>query len=118
MTTVWPAARPLTLLTLTFVSPGLADAASVAGAGDARKTIELLFSSTAFAVETLPTSQPARAQDTNAAGVFLTPLSPLTMLKLLSADGVAGLFAGLPPSVRSVQYLKDDEKPTEPSGRK
>src|SRR6059058_1391405 len=115
MTTVWPAARPLTLLTLTFVSPGLAGAASVAGAGDARKTIELLFSSTAFAVETLPTSQPARAQGTHGAGVFLTPL---TMLKLLSADGVAGLFAGLPPSVRSVQYLKDDEKPTEPSGLK
>ena len=29
-----------------------------------------------------------------------------------------GEFAGLPPSVVSVQYLNDDEKPTEPSGLK
>ena len=40
------------------------------------------------------------------------------MLKFESADGVGGLFAGLPPSVVSVQYLNDDEKPIVPSGRK
>jgi hypothetical protein len=43
--------------------------------------IALLFSSTALAVETLPTSQPALAQGTHGAGVFLAvPESPLTML--------------------------------------
>ena len=103
-------------MTLTVVSPGLAGAASVAGAGFVRKTIALLFSSTALAVETLPTSHPARAHGTHGAGVFAPPV--VTMLKFGSADASGGLFAGLPPSVVSVQYLNDDEKPTEPFGRK
>ena len=79
----------------------------------------MLFSSTAFAVETLPTSQPARAHGTHGAGViFGEPESPLTMLGFVSADAVGGEVAGFPPSVVSVQYLKDDEKPTEPFGLK
>src|SRR5207253_7580721 len=99
------------LLTLTLVAPIAAAAASAVGGGDVRKVIALLFSSTAFAVETLPTSQPARAHGTHGAGVvFGVPESPLTMLRLAFADGVAGLFAGLPPSVVSVQYLNEDEK--------
>src|SRR2546423_117204 len=73
-----PGVNPLTLATLMLVAPAVVGAASVVG--PARKTIALLFSSTAFAVETLPTSQPARAQGTHDAGVFFTPLSPLTML--------------------------------------
>ena len=85
----------------------------------------MLFSSTAFAVPTLPTSQPARVNGTHGAGALRTaPVPPseagslVTMLKFESADGVGGLFAGFPPSVVSVQYLKLDENPTEPSGRK
>src|SRR6266566_4231554 len=74
---------------------------------------------TAFAVETFPTSQPARAHGTHGAGVFFgEPESPVTMLKLVSADGVGGVVAGLPPSVVSVQYLNEDEKPTDPFGLK
>ena len=80
--------------------------------------IALLFSSTAFAVDTLPTSQPARAHGTHGAGVLFAPVSPVIMLKLVSADAVGGLFARLPPSVTSVQYLNDDENPTDPSGLK
>src|SRR5436305_1686974 len=93
MTTVWPAARPLTLLTLTFVSPGLAGAASVAGAGDARKTIESLFSSTAFAVETLPTSQPGRAQGTDGAGVVGLGAGAVEVAGLRARDGRGGAGA-------------------------
>ena len=44
--------------------------------------------------------------------------SALTMLKSLSAEAVGGVFAGLPPSVVSVQYLNVDENPLEPSARK
>src|SRR2546421_11164917 len=107
------------LLTLTLVAPIAAAAARAVGGGDVRKVIALLFSSTAFAVETLPTSQPARAHGTHGAGVFFgEPESPVTMLKFVSAEGVGGDVAGLPPSVVSVQYLKDDEKPTEPLGLK
>src|SRR5712691_10886171 len=112
-----PEVKPLTLATLMLVAPAAAGAASVVG--PARKTMALLFSSTAFAVETLPTSQPARAHGTHGAGVFFAePESPLTMLKLVSADGVGGVVAGLPPSVLSVQYLNEDEKPTDPLGLK
>ena len=100
-----------------LVSPIVAAAASVVG--PARKVIALLFSSTAFAVETLPTSQPARAHGTHGAGVFFAePESPLTMLKFVSADGVGGTVAGFPPSTESVQYLNEDEKPTDPFGLK
>src|SRR5947199_10516424 len=110
-----PAVKPLTFPTLMLVSPIAAGAESVVG--PAAKVIALLFSSTAFAVETLPTSQPARAHGTHGAGVFFgEPESPVTMLKFVSAEGVGGDVAGLPPSVVSVQYLKDDEKPTEPLG--
>jgi hypothetical protein len=49
---------------------------------------------------------------------FGVPESPLTMLKFGSADGVGGTVAGLPPSVRSLQYLNEDEKPTVPFGQK
>src|SRR6266516_2111765 len=92
---------------------------SIVIAMPAAKVIALLFSSTAFAVETLPTSQPARAHGTHGAGVFFgEPGSPVTMLKFVSADGVGGVVAGLPPSVVSVQYLNEDEKPTDPFGLK
>ena len=84
-TTVWPAARPVTLATLTLVSPAAAAAASeVAGE---RRMIELLFSSTVLATPTLPTSQPARVNGTHGAGAFrAAPVPPsdggsaLTML--------------------------------------
>ena len=112
-----PTANPLTLATFTLVSPALAAAAVTVG--PAPKTIELLFSSTAFAVETFPTSHPARVYGTHGAGVFFgVPESPLTMLKFVSPGGVGGLVAEFPPSVMSVQYLKDDEKPTLPFERK
>src|SRR6185437_8740746 len=117
MTTFWPEASPVTLLTLTVNAPAAAAFFSDVAAGELRKMIELLFSSTAFAVETLPTSQPARAHGTHGAGVFFGAGSPVTMLKFGSADGLTGEFAGLPPSVRSVQYLNEDEKLT-PPGRK
>src|SRR6188508_2471574 len=103
-----PTWKPLTLATLTFVSPAFA--AATVTVGPAAKTIELLFSSTAFAVETFPTSQPARVHGTHGAGVFFgCPESPLTMLKFVSPGGVGGSVAGLPPSVMSVQYLNEDE---------
>src|SRR6185437_6355794 len=118
-TTFCPGARPAVLLTLTLVSPTLAGDASDVAAGLVRNVIALLFSSTAFAVETLPTSQPARAHGTHGAGVFFCRAGvPVTMLKLGSAEAVGGLLAGLPPSVVSVQYLNEDEKPTDPSGWK
>src|SRR5262245_50318413 len=112
-----PTWNPPTLATLTFVSPAL-DAAAVT-VGPAPKTIALLFSSTAFAVETFPTSQPARVYATHGAGVvFGWPESPLTMLGFRSPGGVGGIVAGLPASVTSVQYLNDDENPTLPFERK
>ena len=40
------------------------------------------------------------------------------MFGFVSPGGVGGLVAGFPPSVMSVQYLKDDEKPTLPFDRK
>src|SRR5882724_3010140 len=118
-TTLSPAARPATLLTVTVVAPGAAATFSDVAGGELRKVIAVLFSSTAFAVETLPTSQPARAHGTHGAGVFFCNAGvPVTMLKLGSAEAVGGLLAGLPPSVVSVQYLNEDEKPTDPSGLK
>ena len=115
--TCMPTVKPVTLATLTLVAP--AAAAAAVTVGPAPKTIELLFSSTAFAVETFPTSQPARVHGTQGAGVFFAePESPLTMLKFVSPGGVGGSVAGLPPSVMSVQYLNEDEKPTLPFGRK
>src|SRR5690242_9481474 len=78
--TFCPAAKPVTLLTVTVVAPA-AEAFFSCVAGELLKTIALLFSSTAFAVEMLPTSQPARAHGTHGAGVFFgVPLSPVTML--------------------------------------
>src|SRR5437016_3504596 len=60
----------------------------------------LVFSSTVFATEMLPTSQPARVYDTHGAGVvFGVPLSPFTMFGVVSAGAATG----------SVQYLNDDE---------
>ena len=93
-----------------FVAPIAEAAARTVGLGDpggvVRKMIELLFSSTVFATPTLPTSQPARVNGTHGAGALRTaPVPPseagsaLTMLKFESADGVGGVFAGLPPSV-------------------
>ena len=75
-TIVWPAARPLMLLTLMFVSPAVAAAASDVGAGDVRNAIAVLFSSTALAVPTLPTSQPARVNGTHGAGALRTVPEP------------------------------------------
>src|SRR4051812_12422258 len=124
-TIVWPVARPLTLVTLMFVAPAAAAAARLVGAGEVRRTIALLFSRTVLATPTLPTSQPARVYGTHGAGALRTaPVPPrdagsaLIMLKFESAEAVGGVFAGLPPSVLSVQYLNEDEKPTDPSGRK
>src|SRR5689334_15866841 len=95
-TTVWPAERPATLTTLTFVSPAAEAAARVVAPGE-RRMIELLFSRTVFATLTLPTSQPARVKGTHGAGALrAAPVppsdggSPLTMLQFESADGVGG----------------------------
>ncbi len=85
--TFWPADRPATLATFTFVEPAGAAAASVVACAATRDTIEVLFSSTALAVPTLPTSQPARVNGTQGAGALRTaPVPPsdggsaLTML--------------------------------------
>ena len=102
-----------------FVAPADAAAARFVGPASLRNAIALLFSSTVFATLTSPTSHPARVYGTHGAGALRAlPVPPseagsaLTMLKFVSADGVGGLFAGLPPSVLSVQYLNEDEKPT------
>src|SRR5262249_28753689 len=93
--TVRPGRNAETLATLMFVAPaGDAAASVVLGV-----MIELLFSSTVFATETLPTSQPARVYETHGAGVvFGVPESPLTMLGRSS----------IPPVTGAVQYLKSD----------
>src|SRR5437868_5431990 len=86
ITTVWPGARLVTLLTFTFVSPTAGGAASVVAPID-RSTIAVLFSSTVLATPTLPTSQPALVKGTHGAGALRTePFPPseagsaLTML--------------------------------------
>jgi hypothetical protein len=67
-----------------------------------------VFSSTVFATETFPTSQPARVYETHGAGaVFGVPESPFTMFGRLSAGEDTG----------AVQYLKDDENVGVPSAR-
>src|SRR6266511_1661587 len=112
-----PVEKPETLAVLMFVAPAAAAAASVVG--PARKATAVLFSSTTLASAVAPKSQPARVYGTHGAGVFFgEPESPLTMLKFVSAGGVGGSVAAFPPSVMSVQYLNDDEKPTLPFGRK
>src|SRR5262245_42740300 len=123
-TTVCPAARFAADATVMLVAPADDAAASVVFPDD-RVMIAVLFSSSMFASPTPPTSQPARVYGTHGAGTLRTaPVpprsapSPLTMLKFGSAEAVGGLFAGLPPSVLSVQYLNEDENPTEPSVRK
>ena len=72
-----------------------------------------VFSSTTFASAVAPKSHPARVYGTHGAGAFLgEPLSPFTMFGSGSAGGVPT------SSVRSVQYLKDDEDAVEPSALK
>src|SRR6266498_1042867 len=112
-----PAEKPETLAVLMFVAPAAAAAASVVG--PARKATAVLFSSTTLASAVAPKSQPARVYGTHGAGVFFgEPESPVTMLNFVSADGVGGTVAGLPPSTASVQYLKEDEEPVVPSALK
>src|SRR3954453_23067782 len=63
-----------------------------------------VFSSTTFASAVAPQSQPARVYGTHGAGViFGEPLSPFT---ITGAGSVGGMLTS---SVRSVQYLKDDD---------
>src|SRR5690349_3853828 len=118
-----PEMKPPRFATLTLVA--LTTVAAVVAVGPAAKMIALLFSSTVLATPTFPTSQPARVNGTHGAGVLRTePVPPsdtgslLTMLKFESPDGVGGVVAGFPPSVRSVQYLNEDENPVVPFGRK
>ncbi len=112
-----PVEKPETLAVLMFVAPAAAAAASVVG--PAWKATAVLFSSTTLASAVAPKSQPARVYGTHGAGAFFAePESPLTMLKFVSADGVGGTVAGLPPSTASVQYLNEDEEPVEPSALK
>src|SRR5262249_27332979 len=121
---VRPGAGVAAEATVMLVSPTADAAPSVVFPVD-RVTIAVVFSWTMFAEPTAPTSHPARVYGTQGAGAFrLAPVPPrdgaslLSMLKFASAEAVGGLFAGLPPSVLSVQYLNDDENPTEPAGRK
>ena len=66
-----------------------------------------LFSSTVFATETLPTSQPARVYETQGAGVvFAVPESPFTMFG-----------RGSVAETGDVQYLNAEVKVGVPSGR-
>ncbi len=72
-----------------------------------------VFSSTTFARAVAPQSQPARVYGTHGAGVFLgEPLSPLTMIGVGSAGGTPT------SSVRSVQYLNEDDEAVVPSDLK
>src|SRR5436190_5097737 len=72
-----------------------------------------VFSSTVLASATAPKSQPARVYGTHGAGAFFaTPPSPLTMF------GIGSVGVALTSSVRSVQYLNDDDELVEPSARK
>src|ERR1044071_10175730 len=72
-----------------------------------------VFSSSMFASDTAPKSQPARVNGTHGAGVFFgEPLSPVTMF----GSGSSGV--ALTSSVRSVQYLNDDDDAVVPFGRK
>src|SRR3954451_13890400 len=63
-----------------------------------------VFSRTTFASAVAPQSQPARVYGTHGAGViFGEPLSPFT---ITGAGSVGGMLTS---SVRSVQYLNDDD---------
>jgi hypothetical protein len=67
-----------------------------------------VFSSTVFATETLPTSQPARVYETHGAGVvFGAPESAFTMFGELSSGAETGEF----------QYLNADENVGTPVDR-
>src|SRR5262249_5517973 len=90
---VRPGARLAADATVMLVAPAEEAAARVVLPLE-RVAIAVLFSSTALAVPTLPTSQPARVNGTQGAGALrLTPVPPsdagslLTMLKFESADG-------------------------------
>jgi hypothetical protein len=100
---VCPALNLATLATLMFVSPACAFAASVVPG----VITALLFSSTVFATDTLPTSQPARVYETHGAGAFFgCPESAFTMFGLLST----------PPATGAVQYLNADVNVAIPFG--
>src|SRR3954454_9684962 len=72
-----------------------------------------VFSSTTFASAVAPQSQPARVYGTHGAGVFFgVPLSPFTI------TGVGSLGGRLMSSVKSVQYLNDDDDAVVPSDLK
>jgi hypothetical protein len=64
-----------------------------------------VFSSTAFAVATMPTSQPARVKATQGAGVFLPfSVSMLNVRSVCLVESPVG-FAG--SKMASVQYAND-----------
>src|SRR5215213_10033360 len=72
-----------------------------------------VFSSTTLASAVAPQSQPARVYGTHGAGAFFgVPLSPLTITGVGSAGGTPM------SSVRSVQYLNDDDEAVVPSALK
>src|SRR6266852_5579256 len=72
-----------------------------------------VFSRTTLASAVAPKSQPARVYGTHGAVVlFGEPLSPLTM------TGVGFVGGMLASSVRSVQYLNEDDDAVEPPALK
>src|SRR5262249_35976732 len=106
---VLPTARFAVDATVMLVAPA-ADAARSVGLRLDRVVMALLFPSSSFASPAPPKSHPARVYGTHGPGALRTlPVPPsdgeslLTMLKFGFADGVGGLFAGLPPSAVSVQ---------------
>src|SRR5262249_55409599 len=93
--------------------PGF-DATSAASGEFAPNTLGTsgpVFSSTALAVATMPTSHPARVNATHGAGAFLP--SAVSMLNVVSV-GVVVLGSKIP----SVQYANDTRGLLEPSGLK
>ncbi len=103
---VLPTVRPDVLPTLMFVAPAADETAR--GVGPPLTITAPLFSSTVFATETLPTSQPARVYETHGAGVvFGVPESPFTMFGRLST----------PPATGAVQYLNANVNVGVTSGR-
>src|SRR5215469_15666456 len=92
-----PTVSPDVLRTLMLTAGG--DAAAARDVGPPLNNTALLFSSTALAAGTYPTSQPARVYETHGAGAFFgVPESPFTMFGSVSTGAETG----------AVQYLKAD----------
>ncbi len=72
----------------------------------------LLFSSTALALATIPTSHPARVNETHAAGAFF-PAS-VSMLGVV----LVGLIGNVGSKIGSVQYANETAGSVLPSGLK